>query len=247
MRTAIPLLAVMIALSAGPVRAATNEQPVVLELFTSQGCSSCPPADALLKQLAATDPSLVPLSFHVHYWDYLGWKDPFSSTANTDRQRTYARALSAGSVFTPQMIVNGTTSAIGSNEGAIRQAIAAARQTPTTANVAIAPDADGRLTVTVMAKTLTHDDAEVWGVYFNHYRKTNVGAGENGGRTLENINNVTAIERLGTWSQADTSTTFPLDTPPEDGFAVIVQAPGQGRVLGAAAFVQAPASSTATY
>src|SRR5581483_3518730 len=94
----------------------------VLELFTSQGCSSCPPADALAGRLS-TDPGLLVLSFHVDYWDDLGWKDSFSSQQSTDRQYQYARALRQQTVFTPQLIVNGRRSLVGSQENEVRKAI----------------------------------------------------------------------------------------------------------------------------
>src|SRR5688572_4445559 len=94
------------------------ERPVVLELFTSQGCSSCPRADALLRHLAADDPSILPLSFHVHYWDRLGWKDPFSSAESTARQQAY-RDMHNGRMYTPQLIVEGAASAIGSNKAQV--------------------------------------------------------------------------------------------------------------------------------
>ena len=99
----------------------------VVELFTSQGCSSCPPADAIVGRLSS-NPAVLVLSFHVNYWDDLGWKDPFSSVLSTDRQYAYARALNERSVFTPQLIVNGTQSLVGSQEGAIQMAVAAASE-----------------------------------------------------------------------------------------------------------------------
>src|SRR5271170_2274982 len=132
-------LATTMILLSGHVHAADTGHPVVLELFTSQSCSSCPPADALLKQLSASDPDLLPLSFHVDYWDYLSWKDTYSSPAYTNRQKTYAQALGQNGVFTPQLIVNGTTSVVGSNENDVDQAIAAARRTPPAVSVSLKP------------------------------------------------------------------------------------------------------------
>src|SRR5271163_1162446 len=106
---------------------AADTDRAVAELFTSQGCSSCPPADAVAGRLR-TDPAVIVLSFHVNYWDGPQWRDPFSSQAVTDRQYAYGRALGESTVFTPQLIVNGTHSLIGSQESAIHDAIAAARR-----------------------------------------------------------------------------------------------------------------------
>ena len=239
-KTSQILTAALIILTSCSALAAT-QQPVVLELFTSQGCSSCPPADALLRQLSANDPSLLPLSFHVHYWDYLGWKDPFSSESNTNRQRGYAHSLSAGQVFTPQLIVNGGSSAIGSQEGEVREAIAHAKQTPASVDVSITPDpATGKLTVafTAMGQTALHSDADIWGISFNRHSKTNVANGENSGRMLESMNNVIEIKRLGVWHSSDAHLTLQLDPVTEDGTTIIVQATQQGRILGAAAYLK---------
>src|ERR1700722_5414982 len=105
----------------GPPRA-------LVELFTSQGCSSCPPADAVVGRLSS-NPAVLVLSFHVNYWDDLGWKDPFSSVLSTDRQYAYARSLNERSVFTPQLIVNGMQSLVGSQEGKVQKAVAATSDT----------------------------------------------------------------------------------------------------------------------
>src|SRR5258706_463821 len=113
-------------------------RPVVVELFTSQGCSSCPPADALLKQLA-DDPSILALSFHVHYWDYLGWQDPFASQENTGRQRAYAALHQHHSIFTPEMVIDGSLSVVGSNRRQVEQALAEMRKDMQTVPVSVAP------------------------------------------------------------------------------------------------------------
>ena len=107
----------------------TTASPVVVELYTSQGCSSCPPADAFLGDLA-THRDLLVLALHVDYWDYIGWKDPFASSMNTQRQRAYARALRLHMVYTPQMIVDGEVDAVGSDRGKVETLIKAARDRP---------------------------------------------------------------------------------------------------------------------
>ena len=118
--------AVILALTAPAQARAASARPVVLELFTSQACSSCPPADALLGALQAGSPDVLALSFHVTYWNGLGWTDPFSSPQATARQRAYAAALGT-EVFTPQLVIDGRVSAVGSDRQAIQAAITAAR------------------------------------------------------------------------------------------------------------------------
>ena len=212
--------------------AQNTQAPVVLELFTSQSCSSCPPADALMKQIAASDLNAIVLSYHVDYWDYLSWKDTYSSPANTQRQHNYAQALNSDQVFTPQLIVNGTASAVGANQGDVAQAMAQAKRLPFA--VTIKPVGQ-QLAVTIIpqGKTLP-PAADILAVQFDHYAKTQVKAGENGGRTLEIINNVTGIKNLGSWSPQNNQPIV-MDTPP-DGVAILVQTPQQGAILGAALF-----------
>jgi hypothetical protein len=106
--------------------ATADARPVVVELFTSQGCSSCPPADALLGELARRGDVLA-LGFHISYWDGLGWRDPFSSQSSTDRQRAYARLLGTGQVYTPQMVVDGRREMVGSDRAAVLAALRDAR------------------------------------------------------------------------------------------------------------------------
>ena len=215
--------------------------PVVLELFTSQSCSSCPPADALLKQLSADDPDILPLSFHVHYWDHLSWKDTYSSSAYTDRQKAYAQALRASGIFTPQLIVNGTNSVVGSNAGDVRQAIASAKQTPPGVNISLAASpANHQLiaTITANGKSVASAEADIWKVRFDPYAKTNIGAGENGGRTLESVNNVTSLKLLGTWRPTEGSKAIALDNVLSGGVAILIQAPHQGAILSAASYIK---------
>src|SRR5438309_7939527 len=119
------ILLVYVALAVAPVQA--GERPIVVELFTSEGCSSCPPADALLAELAKR-PDVLALSFHVDYWDRLGWKDPFSSRAATDRQNRYAKLLKLATVYTPQIVVDGRWEAVGSDRADVERALDRARR-----------------------------------------------------------------------------------------------------------------------
>jgi hypothetical protein len=210
-----------------PAQAA--QSPVVLELFTSQGCSSCPPADALLEKRAA-DPSVVALSLHVHYWDYLGWKDPFASQAHTDRQRHYAKAL-GDSVYTPQLVVDGMRAVVGSDAGAVDAAIRAAQAQPHTA---ITLKREGAALVIALPETLLPAHASLWAMEYIPRANTQVQAGENGGQTLQSVNNVIRITPL---ALQPGTRQVKLDLPESGhGVAIVLQDDMQGRILGSAAY-----------
>ena len=140
--------AIVVYSAAAPYSFAQAEPRAVIELFTSQGCSSCPAADRLLGELAG-DPSLVSVSVPVDYWDYLGWKDTLAGPRNTARQKAYAHARGDGQVYTPQVVVNGSLHALGSDKAAIELAIAASRKSGAMSLVPTLAFADGRLNVTV--------------------------------------------------------------------------------------------------
>ena len=213
---------------------AMADRPVVLELFTSQGCSSCPPADALLTKLAQ-DPSLLALSFHISYWDYLGWKDPYSSEDTTNRQRSYASAMGKGQIFTPQLVVDGTLSAVGSQTGTVKDSIESAKNTlPPEATVSFSHSSDNLL---VDISGTQAKGADVWLVYFDRSSDTDVRAGENDGRRLVSTNPVTSIKRLGTLDGEKAQYKLAM---PKEGVAVIVQTPNLGRILGANSFLKPP-------
>jgi hypothetical protein len=201
----------------------------VAELFTSQGCSSCPPADALAGRLR-TNPAVIVLSIHVNYWDGPQWRDPFSSQVGTDRQYTYSRTLGEGSVFTPQLILNGTQSFVGSQESAIQHAIGASPVAPP-AQVDLSRQSDGTflLTLTGSAK-----NADLWEIDYAQHSITQIRGGENGGRRLDTYNDAIQIRRLGTFAMG--TMRLPPLKPPANGLAVLVQAPGLGPILGAGAY-----------
>jgi hypothetical protein len=184
------LLPVVLLLACEPAESEPKKTgPLVLELFTSQGCSSCPPADRLLATFAA-DPQLAPLSFHVDYWNDLGWKDPYSLTAWTERQHGYARALGEPRVYTPELVIGGAVGLVGSSTGQIKLAIANARRPDLLA--ATGTWKDGALEVTATAPA----DADVFVAVWEASRTVHVPRGENAGAKLSNVRIVRRLERV---------------------------------------------------
>jgi hypothetical protein len=222
MRIAITGLALAAALT---TTVHAQEPPIVVELFTSQGCSSCPPADAFLTDLARQRRDVLALAFHVTYWDYLGWKDPFSLDAATARQRNYARYLGEDGVYTPQMVVDGTTGFVGSSRSSGLNAIAGAAHKSVMVRLGReGPD----LVITVGAGA---GQAKVLLVGFDPAHETQIGRGENGGRKLLETNIVRSLTPVATWTGSDAVL---RQTPPAgEAFAVLLQA-GDGRIIGAA-------------
>lgn len=235
-------LALALALSAAAGAAADQRgaAPVLIELFTSQGCSSCPPADRLAGRLARRG-DLVVLSFHVNYWDYIGWRDPFATEATTQRQYAYARALGQRGVYTPEMVIDGRDHVVGSDEAALRRAIARRRDALRRAaapTIAMIRDR-GRIWVDIGAAPYD-GEADVVLVPYDKRRETRVPRGENRGRTLANFNVARGLERIGSWRGPAIRYALDGDSAVAaragDGCAVIVQSAGAGPVLSAAAF-----------
>jgi hypothetical protein len=184
------LIAIATSLGAAAGAAETSRVPVLVELFTSEGCSSCPPADAALRRLLRDQPvsraRIVALSEHVDYWNDLGWRDPFSSPSFTLRQEAYARRLPSGSVYTPQLVVGGAFHLVGSKEDAARAAIATGAADPggeVSANVV--PGEEAELQVT--ARWPAGVEAEVLVALVQDHATSRVERGENAGRTLEHV------------------------------------------------------------
>jgi hypothetical protein len=224
----VPLICALLgALGLVSASASADTRPVVVELFTSQSCSSCPPADALLGELARRG-DVVALGFHISYWDGVGWKDPFSSRSSTDRQRAYARLFGLGQVYTPQMVVDGDREMVGSDRDQVLAAVRDARP-ETIAPVTFAAD---RRSVAIGAGD---GPGNVLLVQFAQKRTTRVAGGENARRTLQDANGVEMLTALGSWNGSALS--FAIEPPADgEGLAVLVQAP-DGRMLGAAALL----------
>ena len=163
---------------------------VVVELFTSQGCSSCPQADEILNDLGA-DAGVLPLAFHVDYWDGLGWPDPFSSSAWSARQRKYAATLGGGS-YTPEAVVNGATGMVGSRGDSLKKAIADAKKSPL-ARLVVSATAKGDA---VLVKTDAAGDGALFVAIVENGLVTQIGRGENGGLKLRNDYVVRALEPM---------------------------------------------------
>jgi hypothetical protein len=205
------------------------QRPVVIELFTSEGCSSCPPADAFLTELS-TRAEVLALSFHVDYWDRLGWKDPYSSAAATARQQRYARFLDTGTVYTPQIVVDGRWLAVGSERSAVEQAIDAARQVPAAIPVTLAFDhGQARIAIGAVGGAAT---GSVVLVGFDRRHVDAVRAGENDGRTLSHVDVVRGIAEVGRFDGKGAEMTAPVGWR-ADRLAVLV-ADDSGHILGAA-------------
>ncbi len=178
--------------------------PILVELFTSEGCSSCPPADRVLSQLEKGQPSseaeIITLAFHVDYWNYLGWKDEFSSKSFSERQSGYADRFKLDSIYTPQMVVDGQTQFVGSNLGTANKAISDSAKA-SKAEIEISNAAD-KLKVKI-TDAPTHDDSYVWLAIAEDDLKTNVRRGENGGKTLDHVSVVREMKLLGNLASTD--------------------------------------------
>ena len=218
-------MAVLMAVAlAGASQAASAEPRAVIELFTSQGCSSCPPADKLLGELA-DDPSLIAISVPIDYWDYLGWKDTLANPRNTARQKAYAHVRGDGQVYTPQAVVNGSIHALGSDRAAIEHAIELARAGATDSLLPLSlAVADGRINLNL--PQANEGPAEAWLCGLMKATTIAIGRGENKGRTITYRNVVRRWVKLGDWGGRARSLSVPLQTLAGDGIdeaAVLLQ------------------------
>lgn len=197
----------------------------VVEFFTSQGCPSCPPADAILAKLAE-EPGVLALAYHVDYWDYIGWRDRFGSPENTKRQRDYARALQQSSIYTPQAVVNGRASAIGSHESSVRELMDQTQLPKAKSPAELKITRAGRYLHIVAEPTGNGRGSAEPGsppvlmlVVFDDLSSTLVERGENAGHELVNVHSVTGWRVLGTWTGRTMSVDIPISmlARPDDG------------------------------
>ena len=212
------------------VASAGDARPLkgVVELFTSQGCSSCPPADAVLKELVQQGDVLA-LSYHVDYWNYLGWTDTLSSKANTERQYGYAQSLGRSGVYTPQAVINGRDHVKGTELGAINGTIAS-----------LSAQGDG-LAIPVSARMVGKEieieigagqgEAEVVAAYFTRREEVEVSKGENAGKTMEYWHSVYDVQSVGMWNGQPLKLSLPgkfMGKWKKDGCAILLQRAGPG-------------------
>ena len=228
-----------------PPPASAGEPRAVIELFTSQGCSSCPAADKLLGELSR-DPTLVTMSLPVDYWDYLGWKDTLALHGHSNRERAYADTRGDREVYTPQVVVNGIVHVLGSDKAAIEQAIAQTRHNAAPLTVPVTMSiADGKLSVNIPAADVEQRSAEVWLCPITGKVPVAIDRGENRGHTIAYTNVVRRWVKLGDWSGKAETFSIPVADLPNADFSlrdidrvtVIVQsgvAAKPGLMLGAA-------------
>jgi hypothetical protein len=239
----VAVISICVVVVAKTTDAGLPRKAVVVELFTSEGCSSCPPADELLghlrQDLSAKNIQVIPLGFHVDYWNGLGWKDRFSSADFTQRQEQYARALKVDGPYTPEMVVNGALEFVGNDAGQARRTISQQASQLETAQVKLVSAGADQLNIQVKgAAGSSSDKALVMLAITEDNLSTQVGGGENGGRTLHHAAVVRELRQVGTLQDGSFESTLPLklqkDWKRNDLRAVVfVQNGPSGKIEGA--------------
>jgi hypothetical protein len=221
----------------GAMAGEAKPQPILVELYTSQGCSSCPQADAIMGQIKGRE-DVVALSFNVDYWDYIGWRDTLAKRENTLRQQAYEKVLPSHRVYTPQMVIDGARDVVGNQRKDVVDAIArrigevAAKRVP----VSLSQTGD-TVEVRIGAMPGVKTPATVWLAHTLSSRAVNIGSGENSGRVITYHNVVRGFSAVGKWSGEAVTLELPARGVPgetTDGVAVWVQSGDPGPVLGAA-------------
>jgi hypothetical protein len=231
---------ISVGLAFAPAVAGETKKPLgVVELFTSQGCSSCPPADAIFEQLVKSG-DVVALAYHVDYWDYLGWQDTLASKDNTQRQYDYAKAFGARSVYTPQAVINGRTHVTGSSRASIDSTLGKFAKSDEGLSVEIKVMRAGDSIVIDAGEGVGDQSGQVILVFFDPARPVAIERGENKGKTVTYWNAVTTIQTAGMWHGAAARYELPASEIAKKGAggcAVLLQATGQdglpGPILGA--------------
>ena len=233
-------IALSLAVLAAILPATANAEPrAVIELFTSQGCSSCPPADKLAGELAR-DPSLVVMSLPIDYWDYLGWKDTLALPGHGNRQRAYSKTRGDREVYTPQVVVNGTVHTLGSDKEAIETAIANSRKQEGTLSLPLGMSVNGEtISIAIPAANGAAQRGEIWLCPITKDVPVTIGRGENTGHTVTYHNVVRRWVKLGDWNGTARTFTVPLRDVTGiggDAVAVVLQSGNReapGTMLGA--------------
>ncbi len=228
MRTLIASVLALLWVVSAPLQA--QNAPVVVELYTSQGCSSCPPADALLAKLARRE-GVIALALHVDYWDYIGWKDKFADPKYTARQKAYARNEGRRMIYTPQMIVGGKGHVVGHKPMEVIDQIEAARAQSSGVELSVARSG-AKLRISARGSGQKARDLSVQLVRYVPEQTVKITRGENAGRTIDYFNIVTDLRELTTWDGKGTLE-LSANAPGNDPLVVIVQEKGPGRILAA--------------
>ncbi|WP_147125404.1 DUF1223 domain-containing protein [Shimia ponticola] len=203
----------------------------VVELYTSQGCSSCPPADAFLHELAKQD-DVIALALHVDYWDYIGWKDEFASPAYTERQKAYARVAGSRTVYTPQMVIGGVDHVVGTRPEQVAAKLTEHMMKEASVDLTATRDGD-KATVMIGAVPGATEAMVVQLVTYNPSATVDIKRGENAGKTLTYANVVTSWTALDAWN-GKSPLTLTADIPNGEPAVIIVQRQGPGAIMAAA-------------
>ncbi|MEM6577321.1 MAG: DUF1223 domain-containing protein [Pseudomonadota bacterium] len=212
-----------------PVHA--GDRPVVVELFTSQGCSSCPPADAFLHKLDSRD-DVIALALHVDYWDYIGWKDNFADPAHTERQRDYAKADGRRMIYTPQMVIDGTSHVVGNRPKDVLDLIKMYQRKQDTVALTAGYDSGQ---VTLQAERLDGNTVPLSVVMLRYSPRNEVRitAGENAGRSLNYANVVTDMRKLDVWDGSE-PLFMNVQAPGDEPIVILLQQKGGAGAIEAA-------------
>jgi hypothetical protein len=215
-----------------PMPGRAQQNTVVLELYTSQGCSACPPADALLPKLAEM-PGVIALALHVDYWDYLGWKDSFGKVQFTKRQKSYARALHNRRLYTPQVVIQGQEIVVGHKEGKILQTLGTFMAEPSPIDLKVSRSTGGLVIEATGRGAVVEGPFDIQLVKFLESAEIDIEAGENEGRRVTYTHIVTDWETIAHWDGVE-PLRLDLAADPDEPVAVIVQEAGTGPVVTAA-------------
>jgi hypothetical protein len=228
-------LLLALAILVSPAAIAGQTPRAVVELYTSQGCSSCPPADARLTEFSRQH-DIVALTFHVDYWDYLGWKDTLAKPEFSERQRAYSHSRGDRGVYTPQMIVNGVSACVGSDDGKIAGSIRSATREHPHLPVPVSVSRDGNAITVEISETGSAGGGEVWLLTVQSSVSVEIERGENKGRKATYANVVRELKQLGTWSGGHARFEATASDA-GDNFVVLVHEShpdGPGPIIGAA-------------